>query len=60
MVIYERLEKIRDTYIANANACRAAGLESAFEILMTDADMLTDYMDNMPIGIAEMYAGENE
>lgn len=60
MVIYERLEKIRDTYIANARACRAAGLEASFEILMTDADMLTDYMDNMPIGIAEMYAGGNE
>jgi hypothetical protein len=60
MVIYERLEKIRDTYIANANACRAAGLEASYEIFMTDADILTDYMDNMPIGIAEIYAGENE
>lgn len=60
MTIYERLAKIRDAYIRNANACREAGLESSYQILMTDADMLTDYIDNMPIGIADMYAGENE
>ena len=60
MTIYERLEKIRDAYIRNADACRMAGLESAFEILMNDADLLTDYMEIMPIGIAGMYAGGNE
>jgi hypothetical protein len=60
MTIYERIEKIRDTYIINANACMNNGLKSAYEILMTDADILTEYMENMPIGVAEMYAGENE
>jgi hypothetical protein len=60
MTIYERIEKIQSVYIKNANACKLAGFNSAFEILMTDADILGEYIDNMPIGVAEMYAGENE
>jgi len=60
MTIHGRLEKIRDTYINNANACKESGFDSSYKILMADADILTDYIESMPIGIAGMHAWENE
>jgi hypothetical protein len=60
MTIYERLEKIRNTYLANAIACKDAGLNSSHEIIMNDVYRLDDFIADMPIDIADMYAGENE
>jgi len=60
MTVYERLEKIQDVYVKNAEACKKMALYSAYEILMADANMLGRYIDEMPVAIAGMYAGENE
>lgn len=60
MTIYERLYKIYGTYINNAIACAESGLESSSNIISAQADILYEFIGNMPIEIADMYAGENE
>ena len=60
MTIYERLAKIRDTYKTNAMACSMEGLCAAHQIIKAQAEILTDYINDMPVEIANMYAGENE
>lgn len=59
MTIYERLIRIRDTYMNNAIACHDAGLNSAHLIIMDNVHRLDDFIADMPIDIADMYAGEN-
>lgn len=60
MTIYERLAKIRDTYKLNADACFIEGLKASHQIISAQAEILTDYINDMPVEIANMYAGENE
>jgi len=60
MTIYERLNKILATYRANQNACKSAGLVSAEKIIGASIASLESFIGDMPVDIAEMYAGENE
>lgn len=60
MTLYERLDRIKQTYINNATACYENGMISAYNILLNDANILGEFIESMPIGIADMYAGENE
>jgi len=60
MTIYERVANIRDVYVNNAIAADEQGLKSASKIIQYDIKILDDFLGSIPMGIAMMYAGDNE